>query len=225
MVCDQWVVNSDFSPLCSVCLGAIRPLQEPFCRKCGVPVPGSLQEAQTLCSLCSQGNYRFSEARAWGLYEGELRRVIQAFKFEGYMGLAVPLSDFLRQCQLVHFPDSDWIIPVPLHPKRKRQRGFDQTLLLAGSLSVRARIPLVQCIRRTRNTAPQFGLNHWERSRNVRGAFRLTQKEGLEGARILIVDDVMTTGATVEEMSRLLQETVKPADVQVLTVARVSKLR
>jgi len=224
VLCDRWVANSDFSPLCSFCLDGIRPLRGPFCHKCGVPVPGNLLESHALCSSCREGSFRFSEARSWGLYEGELRRVIQAFKFDGHLRLVAPLADFLRQCQSEHFSNPDCIVPVPLHPKRRRQRGFDQTLLLAKSLSAKANIPLLRCIRRARNTVPQFGLNHEDRRRNIKGAFELTKGQGLEGKSILIVDDVMTTGATVEEMCRVLQTKAKPDDVRVLTVARVSKL-
>jgi len=157
------------------------------------------------------------------LYEGRLRRVIQAFKFEGYSRLAGPLSDLLRKCLSEHFIDSEAIVPVPLHPKRRKQRGFDQTLLLARSLSAKTGIPLHQCVRRNRNTVPQFGLNHEHRRLNIKGAFELARGDELEGKRLLILDDVMTTGATVEEMCRVLQTEAAPEDVNVLTVARVSR--
>ena len=140
------------------------------------------------------------------------------------MRLAAPLSEFLRQCQEQYFSDIDWIVPVPLHPKRVRQRGFDQTLLLATSLSHQACIPLLQCVRRRRNTAPQFGLDHAGRQRNVKGAFELRKRHALEGRKVLIIDDVMTTGATVEEISRVLLHDSELREVQVLTVARVSKI-
>lgn len=202
----------------------MRPLRGPFCYKCGVPVPGSLLESYAFCHSCRQGSFRFSEARSWGLYEGKLRRVIQAYKFDGHLRLFAPLSDMLRECQSEYFSDSDWIIPVPLHPKRRRQRGFDQTLLLARSLSAKTNIPLLRCVKRTRNTAPQFGLNHEDRRQNIRGAFELIKRQSLEGKRILIVDDVMTTGATVEEICGVLQAGAKPEEIQVLTLARVSKV-
>lgn len=199
-------------------------LRGPFCCQCGVPVPGNLLDLHAICSGCREGRFSFSKARAWGLYEGELRRIIQAFKFEGYSRLAAPLSDLLLDCQVKNFGDADWILPVPLHPKRRRERGFDQTLLLAKSLSHKADIPLARCLHRTRYTLPQFGLDHESRRRNIREAFKLSRYHELTGKRVLIVDDVMTTGSTVEEISRVLRRWVKPKDVQVLTIARVSKL-
>jgi len=138
--------------------------------------------------------------------------------------LAGPLSDLLRQCLSEHFIESEGIVPVPLHPKKRKERGFDQTLLLARSLSGKTGIPLHRCVRRNRNTVPQFGLDHERRRLNIKGAFELTSGHRLEGKRLLIVDDVMTTGATVEEMCRVLQTEAAPEDVNVLTIARVSKI-
>jgi ComF family protein len=189
-----------------------------------VPIPGNLLELHAVCARCRNGGFRFHEARSWGLYEGDLRRVIQAFKFEGQSRLAAPLSDFLRECQSGNFPEADWIIPVPLHPRKRRERGFDQTSLLAESLSKKAGIPLAPCIRRIRYTQPQFGLDHLSRRRNIRGAFELNQRWTLDNKRVLLVDDVMTTGATVEEICRVLQLEARTKEILVLTVARVAKL-
>lgn len=223
VLCDGWVVNARLSPLCLSCFAAIRPLRGPFCHKCGVTIPGNLLELHAVCSQCRDGSFRFEKARSWGSYEGELRRLIQAFKFEGYSRLAAPLSDLLRDCQSEYFSDAEWIVPVPLHPERRRKRGYDQTLLLARSLSAKAGIPLSRCIRRTRNTQPQFGLDHISRRRNVRGAFELVHSKRLDGTRILIVDDVMTTGATVNELCRVLQKAISPKELWVLTAARVAR--
>jgi ComF family protein len=199
-------------------------MRGPICYRCGLPIPGSLSESYGFCSICREGGSAvYDEARSWGLYEAELRRVIQAFKFDGHLRLAEPLSDLLRQCQEEYSSAADCIVPVPLHPKRRRERGFDQTLLLARSLSAKMRVPLLRCVRRRRNTVPQFGLNHRERRRNIKGAFELTSRQEVEGSRILIVDDVMTTGATVEEICRVLKR-ANPEAIGVLTVARVSKV-
>jgi ComF family protein len=181
-------------------------------------------DSLVVCSGCLHSTARYTRARSWGSYEGNLRRVIQSFKFEGLERLATPLSEFLTQCYVQHFSEIDWIVPVPLHPRRTRQRGFDQTLILAKSLSTRVGIPLLRCIRRSRYTAPQFGLDHVRRRQNVRGAFEVMKRSELEGRSVLLVDDVMTTGATVEEISGVLLRDSEPKEVQVLTVARVSKI-
>jgi ComF family protein len=220
VLCDHWVVNSRFSPLCSDCLGSLRPIRGPVCDNCGVPIPGNLLDLYAVCSSCREQGFSFSKARSWGPYEAGLRKLIQAFKFGGRPRLVAPISELLRCCQSEHFPDSDLIVPVPLHPKKKRERGFDQTLLLAKYLSARGRIPLLRCVNRKKYTRPQFGLNHADRRRNLRGAFGLSNRHQLDGKRILLVDDVMTTGATVEEVSRVLYRDARPFDVEVITVAR-----
>jgi predicted amidophosphoribosyltransferase len=104
VLCKSWVANPDLSPLCAGCLAEIHPLLTSLCDKCGVPVPGDLTDSFVLCSNCREGRFHFTRARSWGLYEGSLRRIIQAFKFDGFMRLAAPLSDFLRQSQAEHFP-------------------------------------------------------------------------------------------------------------------------
>lgn len=224
VICNRRAVNPQLSPLCSFCLAAIPPFRGPICCRCGVSVPGNLIASFSLCSHCREGGPRFSEARSWGLYEGELRRVIQAFKFDGHSRLAEPLSDLLRQCLAEHFIDSEGIIPVPLHARRAKERGFDQTLLLASSLSAKTGIPVHRSVRRNRNTVPQFGLSFERRRLNIKGAFEVAGGQALDGKRLLIVDDVMTTGATVEEMCRILQTEAAPEAVNVLTVARVSRM-
>ena len=216
-------MNSQLSPLCSPCLSQLHPFRGPRCHSCGVPIPGNLLELHASCNHCRNGGYRFHEARSWGLYEGDLRRVIQAFKFEGRSRLVGPLSDFLWECQSESFSDADCIVPVPLHPIRKRERGFDQTSLLAEALSKKAGIPLAPCIRRIKYTQPQFGLNPVSRRQNIRGAFEFNLRWDLDNKRILVVDDVLTTGATVQEISRILQSGWRPEKILILTVARVAR--
>jgi ComF family protein len=114
---------------------------------------------------------------------------------------------------------------VPSHPKRRAQRGYDQTLILGKSLAKGTGIPLFRSLSRKQNTAPQFGLDWDERRRNVRGAFALRQAHKLAGKRILLVDDVMTTGATVQEICRVLRGQSDVKSIDVLTVARVEKLQ
>jgi ComF family protein len=141
--------------------------------------------------------------------------------------LAPPLAASLEQVFSAErdLLQADWIVPAPLHPKRKRERGFDQTLLLARLLSASLRIPVFSGLQRIRHTAPQFGLDHEERTKNVRGAFALSGGEKISGGTILVLDDVMTTGATINEICRLLHEGASPKRIVALTVARVSLTR
>ncbi len=116
--------------------------------------------------------------------------------------------------------DFDWIVPVPTHPRRRRERGYDHTALLAKGLSRRLNLPVFKGVRRIRHTAPQFGLDRADRRGNLRGAFAVSRPERLRGASILLVDDVMTTGATVDEISRTLRRDAGVAGIVVLVVAR-----
>jgi competence protein ComFC len=140
--------------------------------------------------------------------------------------LAHPLAALLESCLEKHElgVGVDWIVPVPVHPKRKQERGFDHILLLASALSRRIGVPVFQGLCRTRNTAPQFGLDFAERQQNVRGAFRLRRDIALAKGGVILLDDVVTTGATVLEVGQVVKRGAPGAVVTVLSVARVSLL-
>lgn len=113
-----------------------------------------------------------------------------------------------------------WIVPIPLHGKRLRARGFDQTQRLGRELSRLTAIPLRTALRRARATTPQVGLSHAQRTANLKSAFELKAGSGLEGARVLLLDDVLTTGATASEAARVVREEGGADEVHVLTLAR-----
>jgi competence protein ComFC len=152
--------------------------------------------------------------------------VIRKFKFEGYQQLAHPLARLLKACLEKDDlgADFDWLAPVPVHPKRRKERGFDHILLLASALSKQTGVPVFTGLRRMRNTAPQFGLDFGRRQENVRGAFRLDRAIPLRSGRVILLDDVLTTGATVSEIGQVLKGGAPDAAVTVLSVARVSLL-
>ena len=227
VLCGAWVNNPDLSSLCHPCLSHLPRHCGPMCRYCGVCLPASLAEAFAVCSACRGQRHLFDLARSAGPYEGALRELIHKYKFEGFRNLARPLAGVLESVYSgdPDLPSADWILPAPLHPTRRRERGFDQTLLLARGLSAGVRVPVFSGLRRIRPTSPQFGLDHEERARNVRGAFALSGGDALAGGSILVVDDVMTTGATVNEICRLLREEASPKQIVALTLARVSLTR
>ena len=181
VLCDEWVLNPDFSPLCPTCLLSLEEHNQRICYYCGIPLPGSVLEIQGTCSACKAGAVPFDFARSYGPYAGKLRKLIWKFKFEGYRRLADPLAAFLESALsnsgLQAHPT--WIVPVPAHPSRKRKRGFDQTALLGRALSRRLRVPEFSGLRRVKATRPQPGLNMQERRENVREAFRLFEDERL----------------------------------------------
>jgi ComF family protein len=182
--------------------------------------PAQLHGA-ALCGYCRRGAFRFEKARSFGYYEGALREILQQYKYGGLRPLAGPLGDRLAQTLMRH-RDSAWdmVLPVPLHRNRERQRGFNQAGLLAVRVGKLCGIPLGgrDCVR-VRDTPPQTGLRAAERRKNVRGAFAVPRPERVRGRRVLLVDDVLTTGATADACARALLE-AGARSVWVLTLAR-----
>lgn len=161
----------------------------------------------------------FTRASSFGCYEGVLAEAINLFKFLGVRRLSSPLGRLLLACDMT---DIDAIIPVPLSIKSLRKRGFNQSSLLAKVVSDNTGIPLfMNVLAKKRETLPQIGLSAKERISNIKGAFRA--EKNLHGMKVLLIDDVMTTTATVNECSKeLLKGRAK--DVTVLTLARASDL-
>lgn len=167
-----------------------------------------------------------TSARALGHYEGTLQELIHRWKYEEKVHLTGLFGDWMARGLNHYWPPGlfDFLIPVPLHIHRLRNRGFNQAVLLAKELSRRTGLPYrSRILRKIRPTIPQVNLGRVERKRGVRGAFHITQeKEELGGKTILLVDDVYTTGATVNECAKLLlAEGAKRVDV--LTLAHTAR--
>ena len=212
---------SDERP-CSTCLSQIKFFSSPRCPRCGIRFH-SPAESDHLCSECLTEERYFTKARAVCLYEGPMVEAISRFKYGGVTRLAIPLGSFLAEYRDPEFPFShfDLVLPVPLHPKRLRQRGFNQSLLLARYFSRKHAIPLnFTSLQRSRPTQPQTQLSGSERQTNVRGAFEVKRPEVVAEKRALIIDDVFTTGATVRECAKVLLS-AGAKQVDVLTLARV----
>jgi ComF family protein len=156
-------------------------------------------------------------ARAIGSYEGALRSIVHALKYEGRRSLARPLADLMRERGAEVLAGSDCLVPVPLHPTRRRARGFNQALDLARHLGR----PVRKALRRVRATPTQTGLPAAQRHRNVRDAFAMAPRtSSLSGATVVLVDDVSTTGATLEACARVLKA-AGAREVRALMAARV----
>jgi len=207
---------------CPACLSRIKFFSSPRCPRCGIGF-ASPKESDHLCSECLAEERHFTKARAVCLYEGPIVEAISRFKYGGVTRLARSLGSFLAEYRdpEFSFSDFDLILPVPLHPGRLRQRGFNQSLLLARYLSRTHSIALdFAALQRSRPTHPQTQLSGSQRQTNVRGAFRVRKPEVVSEKRILLIDDVFTTGATVQECAKaLLGAGAKQVDV--LTLARV----
>ncbi|WP_269822456.1 ComF family protein [Dictyobacter vulcani] len=185
------------SVLCDTCLLAIPWLQPPLCRLCGLP-----QLAGQACRRCLYHPLQLSGLRAISSYQEPLRSSIHALKYNGNTRLADPLGVLQAQAYQRHHLDADLIIPVPLHQERLRQRGYNQAALLAQSCAATLQIPLeTTLLYRGKTTSTQVALTALERRENLRGAFYCAPDSTTKTVfkrKILIIDDVSTTGATLE---------------------------
>lgn len=209
-------------PFCPACLQTLELVSEPYCPTCGNPY-STAGPTPHLCGDCLGGVHLFDRARATGFYRGLLREVIHRFKYGGQTFLARPLAKILEVSgkELARLHNIDLIIPVPLHSKRLRQRGFNQASLLANHLGSALKMSVdYASLKRSRWTEPQTGLTRRQRAVNVKGAFDLTRPEKIEAKSILVVDDVFTTGETVNQCVAVLKKDGGAREVVVLTVAR-----
>jgi len=175
------------------------------------------------CGACRAAPPSFDHARAIGRYEGPLRQAIHLFKYRGKLGLQQPLLQLAIEHFDAHFPgiSCDAIIPVPLHRERFMQREFNQAMVLAKGLAHYLKVPVLErALVRVRSTRPQVELSGSERRENVKQAFAVTDVAALEGKQVLVVDDVLTTGATLGEVARTLK-VAGATRVDVFALARV----
>lgn len=207
---------------CPDCLAGIHCITSPLCPCCGrayLVAPGGDHH----CGACLAKPRHFSRARALFLYEEPVKEVIHRFK---YQGKTACLPSFARLADnlplLVEMGGVDWIIPVPLHPTRLRERGFNQALLLARAFFPKDRRVTAGLLVRLRPTEPQTSFNGAARRTNLKNAFAVVKPHRLAGKKILLIDDVFTTGTTVNECARVLKK-AGAAEVMVLTLARVKE--
>lgn len=161
-----------------------------------------------MCGDCLREEPSFAKVRALGRYEGSLATIIHQFKYRRRFAMVNLFEFLLEHCAPhdVDFSEYDCLIPVPLHVAKLRQRGFNQSVLWARLLSRRCRVPLKRTVlKRTTATAAQVGLRRKERERNVKGAFAVSRAEEVKGKTVLLLDDVITTGATMRECARVLK--------------------
>lgn len=208
---------------CSLCASQLRHLGDTICPLCGVPFPDSSPGAH-LCARCLDTPPDFDVARATVEYRPPIQEAIIDFKYKKRTYLLECLSRLLMENPLlVGFDRSyDTILPVPMHPRKLRKRTYNQSVLLAARLSGKTGIPVDRMnLVKTRATPPQSFLAREDRMTNIRGAFSLRKPGRVEGKNILVVDDVMTTGTTLNECARVLKK-AGAARVDAATVARTA---
>ncbi|MDI9569332.1 MAG: ComF family protein [Pseudomonadota bacterium] len=206
---------------CPVCGGDIRYIAPPVCPVCGAPGPAG-QTADRLCEDCRRAPKPFAVARSLAVYAGPLLRSIHDFKYRRQPGLGRRLGRLIIDNNYagMELEGFDVVVPVPLHVRRLRERGFNQSLLLARTVAAGRGIPVdFVSLRRERDTPPQTAMGRNERRVNIRGAFAVVRRDRLRDRGVLLVDDVYTTGSTLGECARTLLEG-GAARVGVLTLAR-----
>jgi len=194
--------------LCRSCFDSQAPYAEPTCRHCGIGLPAAAftEVERPLCRDCGEGDHYLDEVRAYGPYVGPWRIAHHAFKFEGMEGLAGVLADRWLEVLPWQFWDGvEALVPVPLSWERQRQRGYNPSERLAEHLAKELALPILPALKKVRSTKPQMSLERGERLRNPKGAYRVDLRVALPGT-ILLVDDVYTTGATLEECAKVLKK-------------------
>ncbi|MBU0672135.1 MAG: ComF family protein [Candidatus Margulisbacteria bacterium] len=199
------ILNLIFPPRCEVCKS---------------------DSKEALCQTCFQ-DIKFMKPHlgiySIAVYDGALRTAIHRFKFKGKKRLAEPLGiimvKYLSQAPMLEMKEIDVIIPVPLHKKRLRQRGFNQAELLGNVLSRYYGTSLVSALERVNNTQAQFDLPRQERFNNITGAFKVVDSQSVYNKRVLLLDDIYTTGATIAECSKVLK-IAGAKRVEVMTLSR-----
>jgi len=234
-LCGQELASDVTCRICRTCWASLEPWSGPLCIRCGLPFvsPRVRDSATPLCGPCRESEPVFDTARSFGLYTGKLRRAILLLKFGRRRRLGKRLGELLADTwnSVKELPalTSPVFVPVPLHVSRRRERGFNQAELLASGLldalrrgRSKVKVPVVRSsLVRTRATPPQTGLTLAARLENPRGAFDVVEPAQVRERTVVLIDDVMTTGATLSACARALKR-AGAAQVIALTLARAA---
>jgi len=222
-ICHSYIPNAGTLHICPTCRDRLPLVSSPLCPLCGIPFSGAGGDHR--CGTCLTHTPHFNSARAHFLYEGPIRDLIHSFKYNQHTHLRYPLALLTLEGMSGFLTDHDphLIVPVPLHRSRLRKRGFNQAVLLGRVISHQLSLPmLTDALVRTRPTEPQIELSAAERRLNVKGAFTVNRPDHVAGKRILLLDDVMTTGSTMDECAKELKK-AGAAVVIAATVARTAR--
>jgi len=226
-ICDGLLAGASRVPLCEGCLSSFERLPGILCEICGRPLQilARKEGEPLLCPACKEKTYAFERARSFAVYEGALVRAILLLKFEQIEPLGAWFAERLAELANAE-PDAlaaDVVVPVPLHRQRERERGYNQAALLSKPLAKKLRLPHKSVLlMRTRARPDKQVLSLEERWESVRGAFATRPGSQVDNLRVLLVDDVLTTGATLDACSRALRD-AGAKSVVALTVARAMR--
>jgi len=200
IACEQEI---DDGLLCGDCYDIIRIVSPPLCQACGRPISDG-----EVCRACAKARPDFDRLRAWAVFAPPVDKVIHAFKYGNKQSLAQLLGRSMGRVLQgdTILATAECVVPVPLYKGRQRDRGYNQALLLCRVLSQETAKPVLDCLVRTRNTPTQTKLTDADRRDNVAGAFRLGNDVNVTDKSLLLIDDVMTTGATLNECATVLRQ-------------------
>ncbi len=224
-ICGELLDSANRIPLCRSCLMSLRPMGEPCCARCGRPFVSSVAvqvEGLPLCHLCRRGLYDFDFARSYGIYTESMAGAIMLLKYQQVTPLAAWFAAHLRETFDHHREMflADIVVPVPAHAARQRERGYNHAELIAKPLARSLGWPCRSYLLvRSRPRPDKLRLSLRERWRSVRGAYTIRNGLRVDNLRVLLVDDVLTTGATLDACSRALRK-AGASKVVALTVAR-----
>jgi ComF family protein len=223
-LCEEFLTRATLLPLCDTCLASFQPMPEKVCDLCGRPLQAmaALEAEGLVCRFCEREHFAFDRARSYAIYEGLLVRAVVLLKFQQMAPLGRWFAE--RLAELVRRGGdslaADVVVPVPLHRDRLRERGYNQAELIARPLARQLRLPCRSVLLvRTKPRPDKLHLSLEERWASVRGAFATRPGSQVDNLRVLLVDDVMTTGATLDACAQALREAGAKSVIG-LTVAR-----
>lgn len=220
-VCKEELEPLNRSFICYTCWQKVEWLSPPFCSKCGkILLPDSDHIPSGVCSLCQETPPHFQRLFVPALYQGVMAQAIRIFKYTGKRGILRGfdwvINHYFKAVDL-SWLKIDAVVPVPLHPRRLKERGFNQSEDIARLVARKLEVQMIKdCLVRTRYTLPQTKLKKGEREKNIKDAFLVKRK--LKGKKVLLVDDVYTTGVTLNEASLKIKRS--GAQVFAFTLAR-----
>lgn len=219
-VCDGLLDHPLDGAVCAACWARVPRFVPPLCARCGDPLTPAYQRAE-VCACCSVDLGPIVAARALGPFEGTLADLIHACKYGRRPSIASGLGRRMRDLGATWRESIDVVVPVPLHPRRERERGFNQALLVAAALGP----PVCDALTRRRHTSPQAAQSGAARRANVREAFITARSAAqVRGCVVALVDDVLTTGATLSAAAEALTQ-ARPARIVALTAARAGRVQ
>jgi ComF family protein len=203
--CGADMARKDANPLCPECMADLKPVDGLVCRRCGLP----LKDGGAYCYSCKKlKNFKCSFIRSGLKFTPASRALIHSFKYQGYIRISKFFAPIMYNTLRNHpeFFEADILAPVPIHKSKFKERGFNQAMLLAQDLSRLCGVPVMEALKRKIKTESQTSLGRKDRLKNIKGAFECVDKESVRGKAIILIDDVCTTSATLEECARALKK-------------------